>query len=264
MAAVGIDDELWPFVVWARTEHALLWGGRSRLRSELASLRAHVGSRTSTPWSAGLVGACEADLCTSLGRTAAAARLLADLDPASPYVTLARARSLVISPDRSRAAEVVWPLLGDDGTTTLVRVEALLLLAWSGGDASTTVEVALREAVDQARPERLLSPFAHVPRELLRSHASTVAAVTEILALLDEAQVREPFLPADALPALTPRESSVLTCLVRGLSLEQTAGELLVSRNTVKSQTSAIYRKLGARNRAEARALAYRLGLVET
>jgi LuxR family maltose regulon positive regulatory protein len=263
MAAVGVDDELWPFVVWARTEHALLWGGRSRLRSELAALRAQVGSRTSTPWSAALVGACEADLCTSLGRTAGAAGLLAGLDPGSSYVALAQARSAVVSAAWSRAAGILWALLGADRTTTVVRVEALLLLAWCGGDATTTVEVALREAVDQARAERLLSPFAHVPRELLRRHASAVPGLAEILALLDEAQVREPFLPTDAVPALTPRESSVLTCLARGLSLEQTARELLVSRNTVKSQTSAIYRKLGARNRAEARARAYRLGLVE-
>jgi LuxR family maltose regulon positive regulatory protein len=51
---------------------------------------------------------------------------------------------------------------------------------------------------------------------------------------------------------LTPRERSVLRLLHSDLSLREIAAELFVSHNTVKSQTRAIYRKLGVATRAEA------------
>ncbi|BDZ42651.1 hypothetical protein GCM10025865_19500 [Paraoerskovia sediminicola] len=53
---------------------------------------------------------------------------------------------------------------------------------------------------------------------------------------------------------LTRREKIVLDQLLRGLTLEQVARELFVSRNTVKTQTRSIYRKLGVSTRAELRA----------
>jgi LuxR family maltose regulon positive regulatory protein len=51
---------------------------------------------------------------------------------------------------------------------------------------------------------------------------------------------------------LTPRERSVLRLLHSDLTLREIAAELFVSHNTVKSQTQAIYRKLGVSTRAEA------------
>ena len=51
---------------------------------------------------------------------------------------------------------------------------------------------------------------------------------------------------------LTRRESNVLRLLRSDLSLREIAAELFVSYNTVKSQTRAIYRKLGVSTRAEA------------
>ena len=51
---------------------------------------------------------------------------------------------------------------------------------------------------------------------------------------------------------LTRRESNVLRLLASDLSLREIAAELFVSYNTVKSQTRAIYRKLGVSTRAEA------------
>jgi LuxR family maltose regulon positive regulatory protein len=57
---------------------------------------------------------------------------------------------------------------------------------------------------------------------------------------------REPF------EALSKRERTVLQLLSSELSLREIASELFVSYNTVKSQTTAIYRKLGVSNRADA------------
>ena len=51
---------------------------------------------------------------------------------------------------------------------------------------------------------------------------------------------------------LTDRETDVLRLLQGSLNLNEIAGELYVSHNTVKTHTLALYRKLGARSRAEA------------
>jgi len=60
---------------------------------------------------------------------------------------------------------------------------------------------------------------------------------------------------------LTARERDVLRELARGLSNPEVANELNLSRHTVKQHTSALYRKLGVRNRAEAASRAQQLGL---
>jgi len=61
---------------------------------------------------------------------------------------------------------------------------------------------------------------------------------------------------------LTPREALVLKLMANGATNAEVAGELRLEIRTVKHHTSSIFRKLGARNRSEAVALAYRLGLV--
>lgn len=60
---------------------------------------------------------------------------------------------------------------------------------------------------------------------------------------------------------LTKREVVVLTHLTRERTLEDIARELYVTRNTVKSQVSSLYRKLGVSTRAEAIERAEQLGL---
>jgi DNA-binding NarL/FixJ family response regulator len=53
---------------------------------------------------------------------------------------------------------------------------------------------------------------------------------------------------------LTERESELLTLVARGLRNEEIADALYVSTNTVKSHLKSAFRKLSARNRAEAAA----------
>ncbi|MGA9276876.1 LuxR C-terminal-related transcriptional regulator [Ilumatobacter sp.] len=68
---------------------------------------------------------------------------------------------------------------------------------------------------------------------------------------------------ADGSSALTPSERKVLAYLPTNLSLSEIATELFVSRNTVKSHATAIYRKLGATSRSETVALGRRAGLID-
>lgn len=67
---------------------------------------------------------------------------------------------------------------------------------------------------------------------------------------------------SESAPAnLSPREREVLALMARGATNREIAERLFLSPHTVKDHTSALYRKLGVRNRAEAVRRAERLGL---
>jgi two-component system response regulator DesR len=63
-------------------------------------------------------------------------------------------------------------------------------------------------------------------------------------------------------PLLSEREREVLELIGAGSTNREIAQRLYLSPHTVKEHTSALYRKLGARNRAEAVQLAQRIGLL--
>lgn len=63
------------------------------------------------------------------------------------------------------------------------------------------------------------------------------------------------------LPSLTERESEILALIAAGSTNREIASALFLSPHTVKEHTSTLYRKLGARNRAEAVQRSQRLGL---
>ena len=75
---------------------------------------------------------------------------------------------------------------------------------------------------------------------------------------------QEVFAPAPdgAEVALSPREREVVAHISQGSTNAEIARALFLSPHTVKEHTSAIYRKLGVRNRAEAVKAAQRLGLI--
>ena len=63
-------------------------------------------------------------------------------------------------------------------------------------------------------------------------------------------------------PLLTEREREVLDLIAAGSTNREIAARLYLSPHTVKEHTSALYRKLRARNRAEAVQRAQRIGLL--
>jgi two-component system response regulator DesR len=63
-------------------------------------------------------------------------------------------------------------------------------------------------------------------------------------------------------PLLSAREREVLELISSGATNAEIAAKLYLSPHTVKEHTSSVYRKLGARNRAEAVQLAQRVGLL--
>jgi DNA-binding NarL/FixJ family response regulator len=63
-------------------------------------------------------------------------------------------------------------------------------------------------------------------------------------------------------PSLTPREVEVLAMLAEGLANKAIAGRLAISEHTVKTHVAAIFGKLGVSTRAEAVAMAARMGML--
>ena len=64
-------------------------------------------------------------------------------------------------------------------------------------------------------------------------------------------------------PGLSVRERDVLRQLVLGATNPEAASRLNLSPHTIKQHTSAVYRKLGVRNRTEAVSRAHSLGLID-
>jgi two-component system response regulator DesR len=61
---------------------------------------------------------------------------------------------------------------------------------------------------------------------------------------------------------LSERERQVLEMIASGSTNREIAERLFLSPHTVKDHTSALYRKIGARNRAQAILRAQRLGIL--
>ena len=69
-------------------------------------------------------------------------------------------------------------------------------------------------------------------------------------------EIEESLSAADSGPNLTPRQREVLDSITRGLSNDEIAALLGISKARVKQHLNEVYEKLGAANRAEAVAIA--------
>ena len=74
-----------------------------------------------------------------------------------------------------------------------------------------------------------------------------------------------PFIPDDKKRldlSITPRELEILELIAQGMSNREIAEKLFVSENTVKTHSSRVFDKLGARRRTQAVQLGKQLGLL--
>jgi two-component system, NarL family, response regulator LiaR len=79
------------------------------------------------------------------------------------------------------------------------------------------------------------------------------------------AAAAEPFVPNESKQqdlGITPREMEVLELIAQGMSNREIAGKLFVSENTVKTHSSRVFDKLGARRRTQAVQLGKEFGLL--
>jgi NarL family two-component system response regulator LiaR len=75
----------------------------------------------------------------------------------------------------------------------------------------------------------------------------------------------EPFVPDERKRVdlrITPRELEILELIAQGMSNREIAGKLYVSENTVKTHSSRVFDKLGAKRRTQAVQLGKEFGLL--
>jgi LuxR family maltose regulon positive regulatory protein len=218
-------------------------------------------------------------LLQALVRTGEAERVEQALSEADEHDReTAEARSVVAAlrlaqDDPEAAADALVPVLEGRApglNLPLSTIEAFLLEAIARdalGDANAA-EHALERALDLSEAEGVLLPFLLYPaRGLLERHprhrTAHASLVSEILNLLagrepdsrasDAKRLREP---------LTESETRILRYLPTNLSVQEIAGELYLSANTVKFHIRHLYAKLGAHQRNEAVERARALGLL--
>jgi two-component system response regulator DesR len=138
-----------------------------------------------------------------------------------------------------------------------------------GGESGAELCARLREVSPRTRV-LLISGAGRISAQAARSAgaagfvskdwpAADVARAVRMVAL--GMTVFEPE-PAVAAAGLSEREREVLEAISAGATNREIAERLSLSPHTVKEHTSAVYRKLDARNRAEAVQRAQRLGLL--
>ncbi len=127
-----------------------------------------------------------------------------------------------------------------------LRAEVRTTLAWTRLQLGDTTGV--RRQLRDVRPLLASMPDANGLRDRLAALDADVQAITDTIV--------GPL-------ALTVAERRVLSYLPMHLSLSEIAQRLFVSRNTVKSQAIAIYRKLAVSSRGAAVTRAQELGLLE-
>jgi LuxR family maltose regulon positive regulatory protein len=166
---------------------------------------------------------------------AVAARVAAhERDRAAALFNVSSALRLAGDPAR----QVAFPWLCVQ--THLVLGQALVEL----GDLAAAQRMVL-----QAHRQLVRMPVPGVLRERVQALEATIARRRD---------------PPDAPPVLilTAAEQRVLQLLPTHLTLTEISRQLGISRNTVKTQVAAVYRKVGAPNRTEAVRVARELGLL--
>ncbi|MEJ2862030.1 helix-turn-helix transcriptional regulator [Actinomycetospora flava] len=242
-------------------------GERTAGLLELQAARAEVGDALVPGALAATTALLEHRAAVVLGHPSAAgavAAWLAARRPASPALALMRGWSAAAAGDRAAAREAVAPLLARRPRPT---PEALDVEAWlleSGvrlaRDDRPGARTAARHAVDLAEPIDARRPFAHAEagvRALLVDELATGAPRAGFVTRALAAGAGSP-----AGIALSSREHDVLARLPSLESLDEIAGDLDVSINTIKTHVRALYGKLGVTTRRDAVLVAHEQGLL--
>lgn len=255
------DDpgELWPFLLWARGVATLIARPPAAAVESFAADLVRYRRRDTSAYACGVLGALHANLLLAAGHARQAQSALADL-PDTDSVAVARARAALgraeLSTARHEAEAVAWSAQA----VPVDRLQALtvLALAASRSEENETAIDAVSRAAAVAEAHGLAWPWALAPRrELCALLEASAAHRPGVLARMPER-----FTQVAAPARLTARETSVLHALQYTASLNEIARTQHVSLNTVRSQLRSVYRKLGARSRAQALSTAARNGML--
>ncbi|MFF5446455.1 LuxR C-terminal-related transcriptional regulator [Streptomyces sp. NPDC012888] len=229
------------------------------LRSRLASARGR--SQDAFDLLDGLVAAADPDTAARLaearataaltrGDPATAVRALEEAPAGPPSRTVLLAEAHLAAGDARQALRLVAEAEDAPGTTLQDRVRLTLLRAHQAlldGDEAAARDL-FGQALDRAHPELLRRPFIEAG-PWVRHLAGGPGGRDGAYAWVTAAPVRPDTVVVEA---LSPREREVLQQVARMLSTEETAAELGLSVNTVKTHLRSVYQKLGASRRRDA------------
>ena len=221
------------------------------------------------PFVLGRIDRLAVRLCLDLGDRAGAEDVLAGMPPSGRGRLLLDARLHLAAgrtADAARALAEVTPAL----TTRRLAVEhGVVRVLALGAARSEEAPKALASLLELAEPVRFVrtivaaGPPMWALLEALPAHGRMAAYVAR---LLDAARrVVPPQVvsgQAGIAEALTERERTVLRYLASRLDTSGIAAEMYLSANTVRSHVKSIYRKLGVSSRAEAVARGRHLGML--
>jgi len=156
------------------------------------------------------------------------------------------------SPQPTRSPRTTtWPASASSSSPRLRRTTSSRGPSAPGRAASSAKAYSTTELLDAIRVvaagEALLSP----------------RATQGLLARLTNDPGRLPTLEPDEFRVLTAREREITTLVATGLSNDEIADQLYLTRRTVKTHANRAMTKLGARDRAQLVVLAYEGGLVD-
>jgi LuxR family transcriptional regulator, maltose regulon positive regulatory protein len=263
--------------MWVCFSRAVLELGRGRNAAALAALGAveRLADLLAAPSPViAVMRAFQAQTLVLLGETGHAEQVLARLgehERERGEVRIATAGLRLAQDDPNAAAAALAPVL--DGSAPLIwpnwLIQAFLLHAIARdrlGDPGA--DRTLERALDLAEPDGMLLPFLLYPApDLLerraRNYTSHAALVAEIQSRLAGSRpAPRSGGPQPSLEPLSASELRVLRYLPTNLTAPEIAGELSVSRHTVKTHMRNLYAKLGTHRRAEAVARARALRLL--
>src|SRR5690606_33914521 len=194
----------------------------------------------------------ELDMAVELSCSARAAADSHDLECFAPAIAVYAIDALVAARTHRVEASGAAAAIAAAGVDRLgalsprTRVLTLVLLAQAA--AAVGDRVAARRLVGEAQRARRREPGASFLNAELEELESDLGSGRD--------------LDPTAIEALTPAEQRVLEHLPTHLGLGLIASELHLSRNTVKTHTASIYRKLGVTSRADAVDVARSVGLL--
>jgi LuxR family transcriptional regulator, maltose regulon positive regulatory protein len=248
--------------------------GHPRVAAEMDAKARHGWSVP--PWLEHRLTLVESHVCAAAGdirEALAAARRSSPDDPLEAAVTLARA--WVSAGDGQNARRALAPVLAaGSGAPDRVRLQAWLVdarLSYDSGD-SPRGRRSLGSALRLGEREQLRLPFAMertwlrlvLRRDpaLARAHQQLLGPALTSPGLAPASQATPAQLAPVIVERLSEREREVLRCLSGMQTAAETASELYISVNTVKTHVKNIYRKLGAAHCREAVRRARQLELI--
>ena len=193
---------------------------------------------------------------------------------------LVLARLLLAQNDPDRARRLLERTLEHaerfDRTGSIIEILALQALALRAAGEHKRAVDALSRALTLGQPESYIRTFVDEGRPMAGLLADVLSAQQrELLSAIrsaplpqnapggDRAGPSGPVVPdTGSFEALSVREMEVLALIAAGKRNHEIASELVIVLSTVKTHVKNIYRKLGARNRAQAVARLRDLGLL--